>query len=131
MEGYVYFLIERRKLQLYVLDFLLSFTVFLFQSLSSTTASQIQLRLMGDGSDWTRAVLSWRRLQRALIMRSDCTARVVLPGRKRRRKRVLLTKWNTEAGTRWRQPRVWTEQGHVINRRLEVGTVLHYRRQRC
>lgn len=50
-------------------------------------------------------------------MRSGCTARVAQPGRKRRRKRVLLTKWNTEAGTRWRQPRVWTEQGsHVITR---------------
>ncbi|CAB1343795.1 unnamed protein product [Coregonus sp. 'balchen'] len=49
------------------------------------TPSGIQSRLMGDGSDWTRAVLSWRRLQRDLMMRSNCTLSVSLPGRKRKR----------------------------------------------
>ncbi|KAJ8013850.1 hypothetical protein DPEC_G00034090 [Dallia pectoralis] len=50
---------------------------------SAMTAPQILSRLLGDGNDWTRAVLSWRRLQREL-MRSDNTASAVLAGRKRK-----------------------------------------------
>ncbi|KAL0964552.1 hypothetical protein UPYG_G00325530 [Umbra pygmaea] len=46
--------------------------------------SQIKSRLVGDGNDWTAAVLSWRFLQRE-IMRRDSPASMVLPGCKRKR----------------------------------------------
>uniref|UniRef100_A0A3P8ZFE2 THUMP domain-containing protein n=1 Tax=Esox lucius TaxID=8010 RepID=A0A3P8ZFE2_ESOLU len=52
---------------------------------TAMTAPEIHSRLMGDGSDWTRAVLSWKQLQRELT-RSDQTASMVLAGRKRKRK---------------------------------------------
>lgn len=75
------------------------FTVFTFLSHSAKTPSGIQSRLMGDGSDWTRAVLSWRCLQRDLMMRSDCTLSVALPGRKRKREEEEVKESGVEGST--------------------------------
>eukprot|EP00063_Salmo_salar_P035605 XP_014010440.1 PREDICTED: THUMP domain-containing protein 2 [Salmo salar] len=66
---------------------------------TAKTPSGIQSRLMGDGSDWTRAVLSWRCLQRDLMMRSDCTLSVALPGRKRKREEEEVKESGVEGST--------------------------------